>query len=123
MNQISNVSTVAIPYIGQIKINQFQTDIDKIKQFGGDVTKYQQLLVADQQALNNAQTTDDFLKVSAQIDKDIASTTVSLTQAQANSLLQQFQSEGKNWCPAHQYHAPLNGQNYPLDYEYDQQGI
>lgn len=124
LNQTSTVSTSAIPYVGQIKINQFKADIEQIKQYGNtDTTEYQQQLDADQKALTNAKTTTDFLKVSTKIDTDIAAIRLPLTKAQSNYLLQQFHQEVKSWGLAHEYHDPLNGENYPLDYEYDLQGI
>lgn len=124
MNQTTTVSTVAIPYVGQVKLNQFKEDIKLIKQYGGvDTSKYEQLLKLDQQALDTAQSVKDFLKVSAQIDADIASIQLPLIKAQAYNLLQKFHSEVKNWGQSHQYHNTYNGQYYPLDYEYDAQGI
>jgi lipoprotein-anchoring transpeptidase ErfK/SrfK len=124
LNETTTVSTVAIPYVGQVKLNQFSSDIQLIKQYNGmDVSKYQQELQNDQQALNNAKTVSDFLHVSAQIDADISSIQFPLTEAQANYLLQKFHQEVKAWGQSHQYHDKYNGQYYPLDYEYDEQGI
>jgi hypothetical protein len=124
INETTTVSTVAIPYVGQVKLNQFKADIELIKQYNGtDVSKYEQRLQADQQALDNAKTISDFLHVSAQIDADIASIQFPLTQAQASYLLQKFHQEVKSWGSSHQYYDKYNGQSYPLDYEYDVQGI
>ena len=124
MNQTTTVSTVAIPYVGQIKLNQFSADIQLIKKYNGtDVSKYEQLLQADQQALNNAKTVGDYLQVSGKIDADIASIQLPLTGAQANYMLQQFHREVTAWGQSHQFGDKFNGQSYPLDYEYDQQGI
>jgi lipoprotein-anchoring transpeptidase ErfK/SrfK len=124
MNQTSTVSTVALPYVGQVKLNQFGADIQLIKQYSGtDVSKYKQLLQADQQAFNEAKTVADYLRVSGKIDADIASIQFPLTKAQANYLLQQFHNEVTTWGQSHQYPDKYNGQDYPLDYEYDQQGV
>lgn len=124
LNETTTVSTVAIPYVGRVKLNQFDSDIQLIKQYDGtDVSKYEQQLQKDQQALSSAKTVSDFLQVSSQIDADIASIQVPLTQAQAGYLLQQFHQEVKAWGNAHKYHDTYNGQYYPLDYEYDEQGI
>ncbi|HEY0754685.1 MAG TPA: L,D-transpeptidase [Ktedonobacteraceae bacterium] len=124
INETTTVSTVAIPYVGQAKLNQFSADIQLIKQYNGtNVSKYQQRLQADQQALTNAKTISDFLHISAQIDADIASIQVPLTEAQANYLLKQYHQEVTSWGYAHEYHNKYNGQNYTQDYEYDVQGI
>jgi lipoprotein-anchoring transpeptidase ErfK/SrfK len=124
LNETNTVSTVAIPYVGQVKLNQFSTDIQLIKQYDGtDISKYQQRLQIDQQALNSAKTVNDFLTVSSEIDADIASIQFPLTEAQAGYLLQQFQNEVKTWGQAHEYHDTFDGQYYTQDYEYDLQGI
>ncbi len=123
MDETTTTSTVAIPFVGQAKLNQFKQDIQLIKQFGGDSSTFEQRLAADQQGLDNAKTQSDFLHVSSQIDADVASIQVPLTKAQANSLLQQFHQEVTAWGQGHQFHDTFNNQSYPLDYEYDQQGI
>lgn len=124
LNETTTVSTVAIPYVGQVKLNQFKTDIQLIKQYNGmNVSKYEQELQNDQQALNTAKTVSDFLHVSAQIDADMDSIQAPLTEAQASYLLQQFHQEVKDWGQSHQYQDKYNGGSYPLDYEYDEQGI
>lgn len=124
LDETTTVSTVAIPYVGQVKLNQFRADIQLIKQYNvANIGTYEQHLQADQQALNNAKTVSDFLHVSAQIDADISSIQFPLTQAQASYLLQQFHQNVKSWGSTHQYHDAFNGQYYPLDYEYDEQGI
>ncbi|HEU5381101.1 MAG TPA: L,D-transpeptidase [Ktedonobacteraceae bacterium] len=124
LNETTTISTVAIPYVGQVKLNQFGADIQLIKQYtGGDVSKYLQRLQSDQQSLNSAKSVGDFLRVSGQIDADIASIQFPLIRAQASYLLQQFHQEVANWGHAHQYHDTFNGQYYSLDYEYAAQGI
>ncbi len=123
LNQTTTVSTIAIPYVGQIKLNQFGKDIQLIKQYGGDISAYQQHFDTDQQSLNNAKSLGDFLHVSGQIDADTVSIQIPLTKAQTHSLLQQFHQEVTAWGQAHQFHDTFNNQSYPLDYEYDQQGI
>lgn len=124
LNETTTVSTVAIPYVGQVKLNQFSADIQLIKKYGGtNVSKYQQKLQEDQQALDNAKTVSDFLHVSGQIDADMAAIQFPLTRAQANYLLQQFHQTVKSWGKTHEYHDKYNGQYYPVDYPYDEQGI
>src|SRR5579883_352527 len=109
-------STQAIPYVGAAKLKQ-------LKMYGQPTASFQQKLASDQQALNAAQTISDYLKVSAQIDRDIASLQFSLTVGQANYLLKQFHAAVTAWGNTHQYHNPYDGGVYNLDYEYDEQGI
>lgn len=123
LNETTTASTVAIPFVGKTKLNQFNQDIQLIKQYGGDVSGYQQQFTTDQQNLNNAKSLSDFLHVSSQIDADIASIQVPLTKAQAYSLLNQFNQEVNAWGQTHQFNDTYNHQSYPLDYEYMNQGI
>jgi lipoprotein-anchoring transpeptidase ErfK/SrfK len=121
--ETSALSTQAIPYVGAAKLSQFSTDIDKLKQYGQATDTYQKRLNADQSALAQAKSLSDFLKVSSQIDSDVASIKLPLLQGQANYLLKQFHQEVATWGNAHQYSDKYNGQSYNLDYEYDAQGI
>lgn len=117
------LSTQAIPYVGAAKIKEFTTYIQQMSQYGMDTTAYQKSLNADQSSLDDAKTLSDFLKVSAQIDKDLASVQFPLLKGQTNFLLKQFHQEVANWGSTHIYHDAYNGSSYRLDYEYDQQGI
>jgi hypothetical protein len=117
----SDVSTQAIPYVGAAKLQQFSQDIAQLKQYGQSTTPYQQKLTADQTALNNAKSISDYLNVSAQIDKDISSLQYALTAGNANYLFNQYVQEVNNWGNSHMYHDPVDGNNYPLDYEYSEQ--
>ena len=116
-------SIQAIPFVGAAKIKQFSDEINQLKSYGVNTTTYQQHLTADQQALANAKDINGFLKISAQIDNDMASIQFPLTQGQANYLLKQFHQEVAAWGNTHQYHDSYDGGVYNLDYEYDQQGV
>ena len=119
----ADFSTQAVPFVGAAKLQQFSADIEKLKLYGQNATPFQQRLNADQAALAQAQSVSDFLKVSSQIDHDVASLQFSMTQGYANHLLKQFHQEVTNWGRSHQYHDPVDGGAYNLDYEYDSQGI
>ncbi len=116
-------SIQAIPFVGAAKVKQFSDDINQLKGWGVNTSAYQSRLTADQQALTNAKDISAFLKVSAQIDNDMASIQLPLAQGQANYLLKQFHQEVTNWGNTHQYHDSYDGGVYNLDYEYDMQGI
>ncbi|GAC1398897.1 MAG: hypothetical protein NVSMB49_07820 [Ktedonobacteraceae bacterium] len=120
LQETTAFSAQAIPYVGAAKLKQFSSSIDQLKQYSQDVTSFQKLLTADQTALNNAKSLSDYLKVSAQIDADVASIQIPLIQSQANYLLKQFHQEVTVWGNAHMYHDAFNNQNYTQDYEYDQ---
>ncbi len=114
-------STQAIPYVGAAKLSQLSSEIATLKQYGQDTSAFQKRLNADQTALDQARMMGDFLKVSSQIDDDVAAIQLPLVQGQANYLLKQFHREVMNWGSSHQYHDSYDNTSYPLDYEYDQQ--
>ena len=116
-------STQAIPYVGAAKLQQFNADILQLKLYGQSTTSYQQKLNADQLALNAAKSIQDYLKVSLQIDHDMASLQFSLTEGEATYLLKQFHAAVTAWGQSHQYHNPYDGGVYNLDYAYDLQGV
>ncbi len=120
LQETTTFSTQAIPYVGAAKLKQFGSSIDQMKQYGQDVSNYQKLLTTDQTALSNAKSLSDYLKVSSQIDTDVASIQTPLIQGQANYLLKQFHQEVATWGAAHMYHDAFNNTNYTQDYEYDQ---
>jgi hypothetical protein len=116
-------STQAIPFVGAAKLREFSADIDLLKKYGQNPASFQIRLTTDQQALAQAKSIKDYLKVSAQIDSDTASIQLPLAQGDADYLLKQFHQEVSNWGKSHQYHDSYDGGAYNLDYEYDLQGI
>lgn len=116
-------SIQAIPFVGAIKVKQYSDEINQLKNWGVNTAPYVPRLTADQQALATASNIAAFLKVSAQIDNDMASIQLPLAQGQANSLLKQFHQEVTHWGQTHQYYDNYDGNSYNLDYEYDMQGI
>ncbi len=90
LQETSTFSTQAIPYVGAAKLKQFSDSIDQMNQYGQDTSNYQKMLSTDQTALSNAKLLSDYLKISAQIDTDVASIQLPLIQGQANFLLKQF---------------------------------
>ncbi len=120
LQSTTTFSTQAIPYVGAAKLKQFSSDIDQMKGYGLDVSNYQKMLTTDQTNLHTAKSLSDYLNVSAQIDKDVASIGIPLIKGQATYLLNQFHQEVTTWGNAHMYHNAYDGKNYTQDYEYDQ---
>lgn len=116
-------SIQAIPFVGAIEVKQFSDEIKQLKTWGGNAAAFETRLAADQQALTSANNIPAFLKLSAQINSDMAAIQFPLVQSQANYLLKQFHQEVTKWGRAHQYYDSYDGNSYNLDYEYDQQGI
>ncbi|HEV7237559.1 MAG TPA: L,D-transpeptidase [Ktedonobacteraceae bacterium] len=118
----SDFSTQAIPYVGAAKLQQFSADLIKLKQYGQSTTSFQQKLTTDQTALTQAKSISDYITVSSQIDHDISSLQYAMTSGYASYLLNQYNQEVANWGNTHQYHDPVDGNNYQLDYEYGVNG-
>lgn len=123
LQETTTLSTQAIPYVGAAKLREFSSDIGLLKQYGISTATYQQHLTSDQQALANAKTIAEYLKISGQIDNDIASIQFPLLQGKASFLVNQFHQEVNNWGNSHQYHDSYDGNTYTLDYEYADAGI
>jgi len=119
----STVSIQAIPYVSAAKLQQFSADIAQLKQYGQSTTSFEQKYQADQAAFSQAKTISQYLKVSSQIDRDISSLQYSMTVGYASYLYQQYESQVQSWGQSHQFHDPVDGNSYPLDYEYGQYGV
>ena len=123
LQQATIVTVQAVPYVSAAKLVEFSNDIRQISQYSQDVSKYQQQLTADQAALKNARSIQDYLKAATQIDNDVASIQIPMAQAQANYLLKQLHREVTDWGNTHVYHDPQDNNDYHLDYEYGPDGV
>jgi hypothetical protein len=108
------LSTLAIPYVGQVKLSQFQDQINKMKSYGGDTTTYQKEYDTDKSLMDS----NNFVKFSSQIDQDLAGIQTPVLQLQANHDINALINETKAWGHTHQYHDDWNGQDYDQAYEY-----
>lgn len=116
-------TTQALPYITVAKLNEFETKINTLKLYGGDVSGYQKKLNADRTMMQQTTNVQSYMHFAQQVDADIASMGTDLAQEEAHYLLQKFHQEVTSWGNAHLYHDSDDGQNYPLDGGYMQPGI
>jgi lipoprotein-anchoring transpeptidase ErfK/SrfK len=116
-------TTQALPYITVAKLSEFETKINALKHYGGDVSIYQKKLDSDRTLMEKTNNVQSYMRFAQQVDVDIASMGTDLAQWEAHYLLQQFHQEVTAWGNAHLYHDSDDGQNYPLDGGYMQQGI
>jgi hypothetical protein len=121
LQETAALSVQAIPYVGAAKLKELAADIANMQQYGESGTAYQQHLHIDQAALSKAKTLDDLLKVSTQIDNDLASIQLPLVRSEAHYLLKQYQQEVDSWGNSHLYHDSYDGGVYRLDYEYNEE--
>jgi len=116
-------TTQALPYITVAKLSEFEVKINTLKHYGGDISVYQKKLDADRTMMQRTNNVQSYMRFAQQVDADIASMSADIAQEEAHYLLQQFHREVNAWGNAHLYHDSDNGQNYPLDGGYMQQGI
>ncbi len=122
--QMAVVNSIqALPFVGNAKLGQFNTQIALLKTYGMDASTYQQLYNADAQQMRNAKSIHDFLSVSGKIDTDMASMQNDLTQGASNYLITELDREANAWGNAHLFHDKFDGKNYILDSGYTMNGI
>ena len=122
--QMAVVNSIqALPFVGNAKLGQFNTQIALLKTYGMNASTYQQLYNADAQQMRNAKSIHDFLSVSGKIDTDMASMQNDLTQGASNYLITELDREANAWGNAHLYHDKFDGKNYILDSGYTMNGI
>jgi hypothetical protein len=122
--QMAVVNSIqALPFVGNIKLGQFASQIKLLKTYGMDASGYQILYNADAQQMHNAKSIHDFLNVSAKIDTDMASMQNDLTQGAATYLISVLNNEANAWGNANAYHDSFDGKNYILDSGYTLNGI
>jgi L,D-transpeptidase catalytic domain len=108
------ITTLAIPYVGQMKLNQFQSSINAVKRYGGDTSSYQHMYDTDKSLLDSG----NYTKFSSLIDSDLSNIGTLVAKHQANHDFNLVMNEAKTWGHAHQYHDDWDGQNYDEAYEY-----
>lgn len=116
-------TTQALPYITVAKLSEFATKIDLLKTYGGDITPYQKRLAIDRYLMEQATDVQSYIHFAKQVDADMAAMQTDMAQNEAHYLLQQYHQEVDAWGKTHLYHDNDNGQDYPLDGGYMQQGI
>ncbi|HKV58105.1 MAG TPA: hypothetical protein VJO32_07475, partial [Ktedonobacteraceae bacterium] len=103
--QMAVVNSIqALPFVGNIKLGQFSTQIGLLKTYGMDASSYQQLYNTDAQQMHNAKTIADYLTVSNKIDADMSTMQNDLTQGAATYLIGELDREANAWGKAHAYH-------------------
>jgi lipoprotein-anchoring transpeptidase ErfK/SrfK len=122
--QMAVVNSIqALPFVGNARLGQFNSQIALLKTYGMDASSYQQLYNADAQQMRNAKSIRDFLAVSGKIDADMATMQNELTQGAATFLIGELDRQANAWGNAHPYYNKFDGKNYILDSGYTLNGI
>lgn len=88
IQQLVADQTAAIPYVGAAMLQNFQSLIDQAKTYGEDVSQYQQEHDQDVLQLKQAQTFQQYLQLSAQIQSQSSSMRFILVRGKAKHDLQ-----------------------------------
>ncbi len=122
--QLAVVNSIgSLPYVGAAKLGEFKKQLGLLKLYGMDPSSYQQLYNADVATMGKAKTINDFLKVSNQINTDMASMHDDLIQGASSYLIGALDRQANAWGNAHLYHDKFDGNNYILDSGYTMNGI
>ncbi len=122
----------ALPYLIDNKIDQLNQQVGLLHRYGADaqvLAQYQDKLNADQvlgaerKKQSPSMTVADYQAFSNHIDAEIGVLQNDNLRYQARYLLQQFSQEAHDWGNAHRYADSYDGQNYPLNAGYLEQGI
>lgn len=116
-------STLSLPYVESARLQEFQNQLNQLKTYGVNTSSFQQRYDTDKANMDKAQTTEEFLAVSTQIDTDINALQMPLLKGQAQYQLNQLNKEANAWGQAHPYHDTFDGGKYILDSSYTDAGI
>lgn len=108
---------------GTGKLQTFQQWISLIKQYGGETATYQQQYDSDQQALRQARTSDAYTNALTTLNGHVTDIQIPAMKAESQNLQQKLQQEVSDWGQQHKYHNDFDHTDYPLGYEYADNGI
>lgn len=122
--QLAVVNSIqSLPYVGTAKLATFQDQLDQLKLYGMDASAYLKLYNKDKTAMAQATTISEYLKVSNQIDADLASMQPDLIQGESWYLITKLDKEAKAWGKQHLYHDKYDGHDYIPSSGYTMDGI
>jgi hypothetical protein len=101
------------------ELQSYQQWIALLKQFGGNVTTYQQQYTVDQHALTNTTVNTQYTTALATLKDQVQTIKLPAMKQEAISLQQTLQKEVSAWGKKHTYHDSFNNTTYQDGYEYD----
>ncbi|SRR5216110_924042 len=108
---------------GNTQLQTFQQWIALMQQHKGDTTTYQKQYNDDQQALQNAQTSQAYNDSLTTLSNHINAIELPAMKAEADGLHQTLEDKVSAWQAQHTYHDDYNGQTYQYGYEYTNAGV
>ncbi len=108
---------------GTAQLQSFQQWIGLLKQYGGDTTTYQQQYSVDLQALQQAKTNADYRSALNALNGQVNAIQIPAMKIEDQKLQQQLKQEVTAWGQPHKHYNAYDNTNYPLGYEYGNNGI
>lgn len=107
---------------GTTQLQTFQQWIDLLKQYKGDPAIYQQQFQSDQQALQNAASSQDYQTALNKLKSHVEAIKLPAMKAETSSLQKQLTDDVSSYGKQHTYKDSYNGQTYPMALEYGSLG-
>jgi hypothetical protein len=124
---IGAIATPAIDPVltsqGTAQLQSFQQWIGLVKQYGGDTTTYQQQYNVDLQALQQAKTNADYRSTLNALNGQVNAIQIPAMKIEDQKLQRQLKQEVTAWGQQHKHYNAYDNTNYPLGYEYGDNGI
>jgi lipoprotein-anchoring transpeptidase ErfK/SrfK len=108
---------------GKAQLQTYAQWIQLLKQFGGSGHPYEQQYTSDEQLLRHGVSQTTYTAGLTKLRTQVASIQVPALKTEAQRLQQQFQQQVISWGQNHSFHNPYDSINYPLGYEYAENGI
>jgi lipoprotein-anchoring transpeptidase ErfK/SrfK len=108
---------------GDIQLQTFQQWITLMKQYNGDTSPYQKQYSRDQQALQSAITPKLYKKALTTLKAHVIAIQMPAMKIEGQQLQQQLKQKVNAWGQQHQFHNSFDNKDYPLGYEYGDNGI
>ncbi|HEY0755170.1 MAG TPA: L,D-transpeptidase [Ktedonobacteraceae bacterium] len=104
---------------GDQQLQSFQQWIALMRQYGGDVTTYQQQYASAQRALQSASTATVYNQALGALQGHVKAIKIPAFKQEVVSLQQQLALDVKTWGDQHTYSDTFDGRTYKQGYEYD----
>jgi hypothetical protein len=108
---------------GDIQLQTFQQWIALMRQYKGNTSSYQKQYMHDQQTLQSATTSTHYKNALTTLKTHVLAIQMPTMKIEGQQLQQQLQQEVSAWGQRHQFHNSFDNKDYPLGYEYGDNGI
>jgi L,D-transpeptidase catalytic domain len=108
---------------GEVQLQTYAQWIKLLKRSGGQITPYHHQYALDALSLALAKSKQVYLEKLATLRAHVLAIQMPAFRAEAQQLQQHLQQEATGWGQSHTFYNPPDAINYPLGYEYAENGI